>query len=1039
MKFGVKRLSSAVRIALSLGAVTAMGITTSAFAQTAGNQPAAQNSSNAQTSDQANPPKKVATLQTVVVTGSLIRRVDLETSNPVVTIDRAQIEATGKMTLGDLVQDLPAMTGGNTNPQVNNGGGTGASTINLRGLGAKRTLILVDGQRVISSIGTVTSTEGESPDVNAIPAAMIDRIEVLTDGASATYGSDAIGGVVNFILRKDYQGAQFTANVGESDHNDGDQSGYSFTFGQTSDKGSIMGGIEYNKQDGVEAGNRSFSKNAVSIYGTNGTGPSAPQPVTAHVGGSSSSPYGHIQVTGTPVQGLFGCSFVALNPGGNSADVNTSNYHCYQDNGPNSDKYNYAAVNLILTPQERTNAFLMGTYNLSDNVQAYMNAYFNKTSSNFQLAPGVYGDQPYVAANTIIDVNNYFNHFGATFSSAGPTYNARLASLGNRVATFGSNTGQVNLGLKGTFSLFSQDWNWDAGLDYGHSGAVTTTLNLPNAGKLYTGPSYMSATGLACGTAAAPIACPAGITSTALGFNPFDLYSPGSVAALKAAAAPAVTNEYSSLKEWHAGINGGLFSLPAGTVQLAAGVDYRQEYLNSNVDPLLAFDPVAGTCVLGSQCVSATRGGYNVKEVFAETLIPILSELPLIKSLNATIGDRYSRYDNGYGSTNNFKFAVEYKPIDDLLLRGTLANVFRAPNLAEAFNGAAADAPKLSNDPCNGYTGTPVNPACVNVPTNGTFINQAVAANNQITGILSGAQFAGIQLKPEQGKSFDFGAVYSPSWAPGLSTTVDFWHVYLNNTITTVDAQSVLDVCAAGNLAFCSQIHRNPVVGPNQGQILTIGEPTANLGTLNTGGVDWSVAYKLPEFSFGKFTLGINATYLKYYNLQTAPGTAGNTTYTDAGHFLSYGSAQEAACPGEGTCLFPRWRAQGFVNWQLGNWDASWRMRYIGRFQMGSASPSQDVFPDGQCYYQGKPNPAGGVYHCTITGAEFKYGATVYNDVSFGYNIEPLNTRIDFGVNNVFDKQPPVLYANNSLNADTDPSDFDLMGRYFWARVTVKF
>ncbi len=218
-------------------------------------------------------------------------------------------------------------------------------------------------------------------------------------------------------------------------------------------------------------------------------------------------------------------------------------------------------------------------------------------------------------------------------------------------------------------------------------------------------------------------------------------------------------------------------------------VDYRQENLNSNVDPLLAFDPVAGTCVLGSQCVSATRGGYNVKEVFAETFIPILSELPLIKSLNATIGDRYSRYDNGYGSTNNFKFAVEYKPIDDLLLRGTLANVFRAPNLAEAFNGAAADAPKLSNDPCNGYTGAPVNPACVNVPTNGTFINQAVAANNQITGILSGAQFAGIQLKPERGKSFDFGAVYSPSWAPGLSATVDFWHVYLNNTITTVNAQ----------------------------------------------------------------------------------------------------------------------------------------------------------------------------------------------------------------------------------------------------------
>ena len=1031
MKLGVTKLSAAVRLAFSLGAVIAVGASGKAFAQDNSNQSTA-----------SNPPpdqQKAKSLQTVVVTGSLVRRVDLETSNPIVTIDRAQIEATGKMTLGDLVQDLPAMTGGNTNPQLNNGGGTGASTINLRGLGNKRTLILVDGQRVVDAIGTYISTEGTSPDVNAIPAAMIERIEVLTDGASATYGSDAIGGVVNFILKKDYQGAQFTANVGESDHNDGDQSGYSFTFGQTSDKGSIMGGIEYNKQDGVEASSRSFSKNAVSIYGTNGGGPPGGIPATANIGGSSSSPYGHIQITGTPVQGLFGCSFVALNPGGNSQLVNTSNYHCYQNNGANSDKYNYAAINLIMTPQERTNAFVMGTYRLSDNVSAYMNAYYNKTSSDFQLAPGIYGDNPYVAGNAIIDVNNYFNHFGATFSSAGPTINSRLSSLGNRVATFGANTEQVNVGLKGSFSLFDQDWNWDVGLDYGHSGAVTTTLNLPNGGKLYTGPSYMSATGLACGTAAAPTACPAGITSTALEFNPFDLYSPGSIAALKAAASPAVTNQYASLKEWHAGINGGVFSLPAGTVQLAAGADYRQEYVNSYVDPLLNFDPVAGTCVLGSQCVSATQGGYNVKELYAEAFIPVLSELPLVKSLNLTIGDRYSRYNDGYGNTNDFKFAVEYKPIDDLLLRGTMAQVFRAPNLAEEYNGAAADAPKLSNDPCTGYTGAPVNPACVNVPTNGTFINQAVAANNQITGILSGAQFAGIQLKPEQGKSFDFGAIYSPSWAPGLSTTVDFWHVYLNNTITTVNAQSVLDVCAAGNLAFCSLIHRNPVVGPNQGQILTIGEPTANLGTLSTGGVDWSLAYKLPQFSFGQFTVGLNATYLKYYNLQTAPGTASNTTYTDAGHFLPFGSPQEAACPGIGTCLFPRWRAQGFVNWQMGNWSAEWRMRYIGRFQMGSKSPSQDVLPDGTCYYQGRPNPAGGKYQCNITGAVYKYGATVYNDISFGYNIEPLNTRIDFGVNNAFDKQPPMLYANNTLNANTDPSDFDLMGRYFWARVTVKF
>jgi outer membrane receptor protein involved in Fe transport len=147
---------------------------------------------------------------------------------------------------------------------------------------------------------------------------------------------------------------------------------------------------------------------------------------------------------------------------------------------------------------------------------------------------------------------------------------------------------------------------------------------------------------------------------------------------------------------------------------------------------------------------------------------------------------------------------------------------------------------------------------------------------------------------------------------------------------------------------------------------------------------------------------------------------------------MSFGSSQAANCPGAGgaICLFPRWRAQSSVNWQLGPFDASWRMRYVGRFRMGSQAPSQDVFPAGTCYY--------GDY-CTIHGMEIRYGATTYHDIQFGYNLEAWNTRFDVGVNNVSDKQPPFLYANNTLNANTDPTDFDLMGRYYWGRVTVKF
>jgi len=421
------------------------------------------------------------------------------------------------------------------------------------------------------------------------------------------------------------------------------------------------------------------------------------------------------------------------------------------------------------------------------------------------------------------------------------------------------------------------------------------------------------------------------------------------------------------------------------------------------------------------------QGGYSTKDLYAEAFIPILSNLPFAQSLNLTIGDRYSRIES-FGNTNNFKFALEWKPIDDLLLRGTMEEVFRAPTLAELYN-SNSDAPLIHTDPCTGYTGAPAGSplalACQYVPTNGTFTNNTVTSQNQANVVTQGSRVAGFDVKPEHGKSFDLGLVYSPSYVPGLSTTLDFWHVNLNDTITAVGLQSLLNLCAAGSTQYCQYIHRNPAAGPNQGQILqSTVEPVGNLGSLSTGGVDWSANYKLPQFSFGQINVGLNATYLKYYDQQTSPGVAGNVTYNDAGHFLPYGSAQSAACPDNaGVCLFPRWRGQGFVDWQSGDWSAEWRMRYIGRFQNGSLNPTQATTP----------------VQKALPTFILKYGATVYNDVSIGYNIEPFNTRLDFGVNNVFDKQAPQLYANDTLNADTDPSTFDLMGRYFWGRVTVKF
>jgi len=989
MRLDRSELSKAVQTALSLGAVAAVGVAGTAFGQ---NATTTQNNQN-----------QPQTLQTIVVTGSHIRRVDLETSNPVVAVTAQQIQQTGKLALGDVIQQLPVISGGIENPRVNNGGGSGQTNVGLRGLGASRTLVLVDGQRLVG-IGGIA-------DLNVIPAAAVERIEVLTDGASSVYGSDAIGGVINIILKSNYQGAQFQANYGISDRDDGARKGASFVFGQTSDKGSILAGVDYNKFDQVLQSARKYSKNAVSLSTTSGQ-------IATFVGGSSYAARDYIVYPGSS------CT-LSLNPsaavsGTNTSKTSVSDYHCFS--GALGDKYNYAAVNLLMTPQERTNAFFKGVYHLTDNVDFYGTVVHNKTSSGFQLAPAVFGTPTGVS----ISADSYYNPFGVDFTpSNGNVYRSRLFPAGNRAAKIGTTTDQLITGFRGNFNILNQNWTWDVGYNYGHISQVSTILGLPNQASLMPGlgPSFLNADGVVqCGHSAADAIS----LSQCVPWDPFNLYSTSATAALQSAASPALINTWTIERTTHADISGGLFDLPAGTVQLAAGASYRKEYRNNTIGSDLILNPITGTCTLGSQCSAHLQGGYTVKEAYAEAFVPILKDLPFVHALNVTLGDRYSKYST-FGSTNNWKVAVEYRPIEDLLLRSTVSTVFRAPTIGNVFGAPVSSAPLLTSDPCDfsGAGGNPNagNPACVGVPATGPFIDQQVANHQQIQALTSGSAYAGFPLGPESGKSFDFGAVYSPHYIPGLSVSADIWRIYLNDVISGVGAQTVLNLCFAGVSAYCPLISRFQG-GASPGQIRQILQPTANLGRLDVKGVDFSANYKLPQFSFGQFNVGLNATYMKQMKIQTAPGQEGNQVLNGVGMMGSTGSPLQSSCPfaAGAICFFPRVRAQGTLGWQLGPWDAQWTMNYSSKFKVGSADPTQ-----------------GATAIPAIPGYVLRFGAYVYNNVTVGYNIEPINTRVDVGIDNVMDKQPPMLYANNSQNANTDPNDFDTLGRYYWARVTVKF
>ncbi len=937
--------------------------------------------------------QKAQNLAAVVVTGSHIRRVEMETANPVLTVSHEQIEATGAMTLGQLVQDLPVMTGGASNPQYQTN--RGGYHLSMRGLGSARTLILVDGRRVLSS------------DVSSIPAAMIERVEVLKNGASAVYGSDAIGGVVNFITKKHYQGVKFTARYGQSSHADARGRGYTLTLGHMSDKGSFLAGIGYSKTDGVLSSARALTRNVLELEADK------KGKIQTFVGGSTNSAYGRIQVPDSgPVHTAFaGCDsgYLARNPSASGADP-IADYHCYVNDGANNDKYNYATETQLLKPQERTNAFVMGTYHLGENTSVYLDAYYNKTRAMFQEAPATY-HTPQVT----IAANNYYNPFGVEFGSHGYSYRSRLVSMGNRGSDYSTSVMQASVGLKGAFTLFTQRWDWDVGLSYGHISADRVTINYPNTNKLYTGPSYLDpATGeVTCGTPGHPVsACDAS-------FNPFNVQAPNSVKALKANSVPALSSDYSQERIWHAGTNGGLFDLPAGTVRLALGVDYRQEHTHSVLGSLLIMDPVTGNCGLGVHCSSPMQGGYNVKEAYGELFVPILSDMPWAYGLNVTIGDRYSRFSS-FGNTNNMEFKMEWRPVQSLLLRGSVEEVFRAPTISDVFEPVNSANPRIHSDPCDGYTGSPENPACVNVPTDGSFRDQYVAQDVATTIRSAGAKYAGFPIKPETGKSFDVGAVYSPSWIQGFTVSVDAWHVYLNDVITSVGLQNMLNLCSSGQTAYCPLIHRY-ASGPQVGQIsqATI-EPVGNLGSVSTGGLDFSADYKMSAGSIGHFNFNVSAAYLKYYDAQTAPGTSANQTFHYAGHFMSAGSAPASDCPGPNQCLFPRWRASGFARWSKGDWSATWKIRYIGGFRMGSPAASQDTHPAGS----------------DLDGFYIDYGSNIYHNVSLSYDIEPLHTRMTVGVNNLFNNKPPLLYDNNA-SYNIDALNFDLLGRYYWVRLAV--
>lgn len=940
-------------------------------------------------------------IEEVVITGSRIRRVDEETASPVFVMDAGTIANSGVQTMGDLMMRVPAISGAATNPQVNNGGGTGESNVELRGLGAQRTLVLLNGRRinVLGANGTTSAV-----DINMIPINMIERVEVLKEGAGAVYGSDAIAGVVNFITKKNFDGAEVNVEYGQTGESDGERQSASLTLGTSGDKLSVMFGVNYNKQDSVSAADREFSAAALYLYGGAIT-----------EGGSSRTNVGRIRLpSGSPFRTTFGtpasgdnpavpCTSVARNAGASGDTVDLANYHCFRG----SDFYNYQPYNLLITPSERSNFFTMLNYKINDHVEAYGEVLYSRTTAGFQLASLPFDAN---ADDTIISAQSFYNPFGFDFGGVeglNPNMQVRLEALGNRRSEAETESTIGNLGLRGDFG--GSSWQWDVGAQLGHMGQNTNVSGYLLGPQLQQalGPSFFDAASgrVVCGT-------PGNIIAGCTPVNIFNVEDPVQIAALQAISTNYRTDYVYESQGYQLNANGELFDMPAGAVLMAVGAEYRTQRGDFETDVLTRGEPpLFLSCLLAQEtCTGDSHAKYNVREVYTEFFVPLLKDLPGVQSLNVTAGVRYSDYSKEtIGDDTNAQFKVEYRPISDLLVRGSYAQVFRAPTILDLSKAPSQDSPTF-NDPCTALTQAAINAnpnlalACQGVPIydpsidpdDPDYIEPFSQPNSQITGLIVGSP----DLKPETGDVVTFGVVYDPGFLEGLSVSVDYWKYKIEDLITALDPNFAINQCVqTGNADFCDLQFRYPSTSNNAGLHQVFVEPIVNLGELQTDGIDFGVKYSLRDTAAGSFNISLDMTRINSYENTPSPGA---TPVEIAGTFdRQFGN-------------YAKWRGLLGIGWALGGFDGLVSVRYIHSLKVNG--------PDGGLTDEGP----------------LEIGSMTYVDATFGYTF-PTDTKIQVGGINLGDKVPPLLFQNNVTNANTDVSTYDLLGRRWYVGVTQKF
>jgi iron complex outermembrane receptor protein len=918
------------------------------------------------------PATQAQTLEEVVVTGSRIRQDPLEQRLPVLTVGADEYQMSGTSSLADFVQRLP-ISGSAINATNNSSGnlgfppdgggiGAGAAEVDLRYLGSKRVLVLVDGRRWIK--GSSGSGVSGAVDLNTIPANAIKSIEILQDGASAVYGSDAIGGVLNIITEDDYDSFKVSAYGGQYGQGDGKTGEVDVRFGARGERTRGLLDISYTDQGSVNTADRSISEYPI---------PGFPYGI------SSATPYGRF-IFFDPAVG----DFVSVTPNaGVQSPVYPDDFHSFTLD----DRFNYQPFNHLVTPNERANILGKAEVDIADNVVFRVLASFNNRKSQGRAAPvplffGPDGQStPYMLSATW-PADQPYNPFGIDLDPSNYVFIARRPiEAGPRIFNQDVDTWYASAGFDGNFQLGDRQMFWDITGIRSENDATQVKLNQFNARML----------NVALGDPAVCAVTP--------GCVPLNIVGAGSMTQdmLDFVTYTGVDRSNQKLTDVTANLSGELFDMPAGALGFAIGFEHRKEEGAFTPDPVVASGETADVPT------TPTVGSLDVDEFYGEIVVPLLKDVPGAHRLDLSAAVRYSDY-NLFSSETVTKFAVNWAPTDNLVLRGSYSEGLRAPNIGELFNqGSRFDAT--------------ITDRCSNV-------QPADAANCAALGVPPGYQQFNPQIPVTTGGNASLAPETSDTLSAGFSWQVpmdgvagvddflveaNYYDIDLKGAIQAPRPQDVLDGCISTlEDIFCNAITRTPT-----GTIIRIDGVLQNIGGIKTKGTDLNFVLTTAETGIGRFRFQWMTSLLLKYDELIANSSGGFDVLDRKGREL-----------GSPTRGFPETKSSLNTDWLRGDWSVRLGLRYMSSLEEQCTGNVADFELFDLCSQGQAGNKLGSVFYAD---AQVSWKPTTFMDGNWTFSA---------GVNNLTDEKPPICYSC-SLNS-LDGTLYPIAGQFWYLRASFK-